>query len=74
MTGGISNIEQGILNDEVEIAAVASLLRNDRPARFFLYACCLTAEVLAMRIRNRSFDCAQDDRGWWAVLRMTCPL
>jgi len=55
---GISNIEQGILNDEVEIAAVASLLRNDRPARFFLYACCLASEVLAMRIRNRSFDCA----------------
>jgi len=26
---GISNIEQGILNDEVEIAAVTSLLRND---------------------------------------------
>ena len=28
---GISNTEQGITNDEVEIAAVALLLRDDRP-------------------------------------------
>ncbi len=39
----------------VEIAAVASLLRNDMSGVFLLHASCESGEVLAMTVRERRF-------------------